>query len=95
MLGMSAPPWGKSGTVSGGFHLLSGRFRPFVGSGGRMKFLDRNDPFFRKMWVRVVTVALPLGWGAVELATGNPGWALMFGAAGAWALYELFLRAAD
>ena len=40
-------------------------------------------------------LAARVGSGAVELATGNPGWALMFGAAGAWALYELFLRAAD
>ncbi len=59
------------------------------------KLLDRNDPFFRRAWVRWVTVLVPLGWGVVELLLGNSGWALLFLAAGGWAAWELFLRAAD
>jgi hypothetical protein len=57
-----------------------------------MKFLDRDHPMFRRPWVRVVTVLLPLVWAGVELWMGSPGWALVFGAAGVWAGWELFLR---
>lgn len=60
-----------------------------------MKLLDRNDPFFRRLWVRWITVLVPLGWGLFELVSGNPGWAILFLAAGAWAAWELFLRTAD
>lgn len=56
------------------------------------KFLDRDHPIFRKMWVRVVTVALPVAWGLVEFAIGGPGWGVIFTGAGLWALWELFLR---
>lgn len=60
-----------------------------------MKFLDRNDPFFRKTWVRWICVVLPMGWAGVELWNNSPSWALMFAALGGYAAYELFLRAAD
>ncbi len=60
-----------------------------------MKFLDRNDPFFRKTWVRVVCVVLPLVWAGFELSMQSPGWAVMFAALGIYAAYELFFRAAD
>lgn len=60
-----------------------------------MKFLDRNHPMFRKAWVRVVSIALPALWSVVEFALGNPFWGLLFGAMAAYAVYELYLRAAD
>jgi hypothetical protein len=60
-----------------------------------MKFLDRHDPFFRRKWVRVVSVAIPAGWALVEFAMQNPFWGLVFGALAAYAAYELFLRADD
>ncbi|MCV2870033.1 hypothetical protein OEW28_15485 [Defluviimonas sp. WL0002] len=56
------------------------------------KFLDREHPIFRRLWVRVATVAAPLGWAVLEIAAGNPLWAVIFGALGGYALYELFLR---
>lgn len=59
------------------------------------KFLDRNHPMFRRFWVRGLTVAFPLVWGAVEFWHAQPFWGLIFGAAGVYALYELFLRAPD
>jgi hypothetical protein len=57
-----------------------------------MKMLDRDHPFFRRPLVRWATVILPLAWAGVELWTGNPGWAILFGAAGLWAAWELLLR---
>jgi hypothetical protein len=60
-----------------------------------MKFLDRNDPFFRKTWVRVVSVAVPAFWGLVEFYLQNAFWGLLFCALAAYAAYELFLRAKD
>ena len=55
------------------------------------KLLDRNDPFFRKPVVRVITVAWPILWGAFEVYSGSPGWGLIFLALGAYAAWVLFL----
>ena len=58
-----------------------------------MKFLDPDDPFFRHAWVRWLTVVLPVGWGLVELFwIGQPFWAVLFLAAGAYAGWMLFFR---
>ena len=45
------------------------------------KLLDRNDPFFRRVWVRWLTVILPLLWGAVEFWHSQPFWGVLFIAA--------------
>lgn len=60
-----------------------------------MKFLDRNDPIFRKKWVRVVVVGLPAVWALVEFAMQNAFWGFLFGAMAAYGAYELFLRTDD
>lgn len=57
-----------------------------------MKFLDRDHPFFERPLNRWLTTVLPMAWGAVELYTGNPGWAALFLAAGAYAGWELLIR---
>ncbi len=58
-----------------------------------MKFLDPDDPFFGKLWVRLATVLVPLGWAVVEFAwLGSPMWGVIFLAAGAYAAWELFVR---
>ena len=58
-----------------------------------MKFLDPNDPFFARAWVRWVTVLLPVGWGLTELLwIGSPLWVIMFLAAGAYAGWMLFFN---
>ncbi|MDP5305846.1 hypothetical protein [Paracoccus spongiarum] len=54
--------------------------------------IDPNAPFFRRLWVRVLCVVLPLLWAGVEVSTGNPFWAVLFGAAGLYLAYELFIR---
>ena len=47
--------------------------------------------FFAPPWRRTLTSAVVVGWALLELVTGNPGWALIFGAAGAWCCYQFFV----
>ena len=56
------------------------------------KFLDRDHPMFRRVWVKVLTVAVPGLMAVLEFTMGGPGWAVVFGAASVWAAWELFLR---
>ena len=60
-----------------------------------MKLLDRNDPVFRHAWVKYFTAFGPLIWGGVEFAFHDPFWGVLFVSAGVYAVWELFLRAAD
>ena len=58
-----------------------------------MKFLDPNDPFFAKPWVRWATVLFPTAWGLVELfRVGSPMWGMIFLGAGAYAGWVLILK---
>ena len=52
---------------------------------------DLRHPFFNPLWRRVATVTVSLLWAGVELVSGSPGWALLFGAIGLWAGYVLLL----
>lgn len=56
-----------------------------------MRGFDFNDPFFKPLWIRIAVVGLALGWAAFEFASGAPFWGILFGAAGAWAFYGLFI----
>jgi hypothetical protein len=56
------------------------------------KFLDADHPFFTRVWVRWLTVIVCAGMAVLELTTGSPGWAMLFGAGGAWALYVLIYQ---
>lgn len=53
---------------------------------------DLRHPFFNPLWIRIVTVAVALGWAGLELVTGSPGWAMVFAAAGLYAGYAFFLN---
>ncbi|MGL4311141.1 MAG: hypothetical protein ACRCSU_11695 [Paracoccaceae bacterium] len=57
-----------------------------------MKFLDPDHPFFAAPWRRWATALLPLFWAGVEIWTGNPGWAVLFAAAGAYAFWILIVQ---
>ncbi|MEO8243798.1 MAG: hypothetical protein ABI832_15965 [bacterium] len=56
------------------------------------KLLDADDPFFAQVWRRWVVTLIPLVWGCVELYTGAPMWALLFGLAGGYAGYVLLVK---
>ncbi|MDP4032410.1 MAG: hypothetical protein Q8P60_06080 [Pseudorhodobacter sp.] len=63
------------------------------GYGGRnMPFLDPDHPFFRRPATRWATALVPLGWGGLEALSGNPGWAILFGGAGAYAFWALIVK---
>ncbi|SLN62431.1 hypothetical protein AQS8620_02826 [Aquimixticola soesokkakensis] len=48
-------------------------------------------PFYRPLWLRLGIVILSLGWAIVELTTGSPGFAILFGAVGFFAAYRFFV----
>lgn len=56
-----------------------------------MKFFDVSHPMFRPLWVRIVVVAVCLGWAAVELSSNSVFWAILFGSAGAYLAYAFFI----
>ncbi|MBT9247030.1 hypothetical protein KM031_13280 [Gemmobacter fulvus] len=57
-----------------------------------MRFIDANHPFFKPVWRRWAVSLAPVLWAAVEVWTGNPGWAILFGGAGAYAFYALIIE---
>lgn len=57
-----------------------------------MKLLDADHPFFAPVWRRWATTVLPLAWALVEILTGNPGWAILFGAVGIYAGWVLLWK---
>lgn len=57
-----------------------------------MKLLDPDHPFFRPVWRRWATALVPGAWALVEATSGSPGWALLFGAAGAYAGWVLLIE---
>jgi hypothetical protein len=54
------------------------------------KFLDTDHPMFRPLWVRILIVAICVGWGIMEFATGAPFWGIIFLALGAYAAWGFF-----
>lgn len=56
-----------------------------------MKFFDLQHAFFNPLWRRLATVAVAGGWALFELATGSPGWAILFGALAIWCAYAFFV----
>ncbi|MCB1369443.1 MAG: hypothetical protein KDJ83_00995 [Rhodobacteraceae bacterium] len=54
-------------------------------------FFGFSHPFYRPLWRRLLVVGAALGWALVEAVSGHPGWALLFGAAGAWAAWGLLI----
>lgn len=57
----------------------------------RRSFLDVRVPFFRPLLPRLLVTGVTLGWAAFELASGNVFWAMLFGVAGFWCLWEFFI----
>ncbi|TCL74608.1 hypothetical protein [Rhizobium sp. BK251] len=57
-----------------------------------MQLIDPNHPVYRPLWVRLLIVAVCFGWAGLELATGDPFWAVLAGGAGAYSAYMLLLN---
>lgn len=57
--------------------------------------VDPHHPFFRPLWVRILSVVLPLLWAAFEASTGAVFWAILFGAAGIYLFVALFVIRTD
>lgn len=60
-----------------------------------MKLIDPANPFYRPLWVRVLIVAVCLGWALVEVANGAIVWAMFFAALGAYATWALLFTWKD
>lgn len=58
----------------------------------RRPFVDLDHPIFRKLWARLFVTAMPLGWGVFEMVAGNPGFGVLFLAAGAWSTFHFLTR---
>ena len=56
-----------------------------------MGLLDVQTPFFRPLWRRVAVTAACLAWAAIEIAQGAVFWAILFGAAGLYLVWQLFV----
>jgi hypothetical protein len=53
--------------------------------------LDVNHHWFRPLWVRVLFTAMIGGWTVFEIWRGSPFWAILFGAATGWLIYQWFV----
>jgi hypothetical protein len=56
----------------------------------KKKFLDTDHPFFRPLWIRILVVAICLGWAAFEFATASAFWGVLFLALGVYAAWGFF-----
>jgi hypothetical protein len=56
----------------------------------RIMLVDPNNPFFDRLWVRLLCVLAPLGWAAVEFSNAENFWGGCFAAAGLYLAYALF-----
>jgi hypothetical protein len=48
-----------------------------------------RHPFFRPLWVRIAIVAVCFAWATLELSRDEGTWAVIFGAIGGYAAYNL------
>jgi len=55
------------------------------------RLLNVRHPWFRPLWTRVLICALVWVWTVTEFARGAPFWGILFGAAGAWLVYQYFI----
>ena len=55
------------------------------------KFLDTEHPMLRPLWVRLLLVAICLGWAVLEFVTGSPGWGILFLALAGYAAWGFFI----
>jgi hypothetical protein len=54
-------------------------------------FLNVAHPWFLPLWRRVLVAGLVLAWTLTELLLAEVFWAILFGAAGGWLVYQWFI----
>ena len=52
---------------------------------------DLDNEFYRPLWIRLLITLGCVGWGLVEVATGNHFWATLFIGIGLYAGYRFFV----
>jgi hypothetical protein len=57
-----------------------------------VNLIDFDHPFFRPLWIRILTVGIAAAWGTFELLTGAPFWGVLFLGLAALAAHGLFIR---
>lgn len=60
-----------------------------------MRLLDTDHPFFRPAWRRILLVAAPFGWAAIEFSYGSPIWAYLCAAIGGFLAWHLVITWKD
>lgn len=53
--------------------------------------VDPQHPFFRRLWVRILCVILPLMWAVVEFRNDAIFWGGLFAASGIYLFVMLFI----
>jgi hypothetical protein len=54
--------------------------------------IDPDHPFYKPLWRRVLIPVVCAAWVIFELVAGEPFWAVIVGAVGAYATYKLFIE---
>jgi hypothetical protein len=57
----------------------------------KKKFLDADHPMFRPLWVRLLIVALCVGWAVFEFTTASATWGMIFLLLGGYAAWAFFI----
>lgn len=57
-----------------------------------MQLIDPSHPLYKPLWVRILIVAVCFGWAGVETLGGQPFWAMISGALGAYSAWMLLLN---
>ncbi|WP_198666173.1 DUF3329 domain-containing protein [Tropicimonas sp. IMCC34043] len=52
---------------------------------------DFSHPFYRPLWIRILIVAVTLGWGLVEILFGEMVWAIIVLAIAGVSIWGLFV----
>lgn len=55
------------------------------------KAFDVRHPFFRPLWRRIMVTAFCFLWAMIELRSGGPFWAMLFGGCGLYIGYHFFV----
>lgn len=56
-----------------------------------LRAFDVQSRVFIPLWRRVAVVGFCGLWAVFEWSSGNPGWALLFGAIGAYCAHQFFI----